>query len=68
MTPKACTPLHGLCQSPLDARELPGSRLYVSSDLGVCKLLSQENLKKPLLSLAASQNPHPSVFDHFKYL
>lgn len=41
---------------PLDMRELPESRMYVSSDVRVCTTLPHENLKTYLLSPAAFQN------------
>lgn len=46
-----------LCQvrdpSASYVRELSESRLYISSDLGICNPLPHENLKKSLLFLAA---------------
>ena len=54
--------MHGL-SSFSDGRELPESRWYISSDIGVCEPLPPENLKKPLLCLAASENTH-SFLEH----
>ena len=43
-------------QCPSETRQFPESRVYFLSNLGVCKPLPYEDLKKYLLSLAVFQN------------